>query len=69
MSPETDGNSPAMLPPDDAFAVLGNETRMKILHTLGGPAARFRSRTSTTASICVTPANSTTTSIKSKATS
>lgn len=35
MSPAADENSPSTLPPDDAFAVLGNETRMDILQTLG----------------------------------
>lgn len=33
----TDGSSgdPTMLPPDDAFSVLGDETRMQIVQTLG----------------------------------
>lgn len=31
----TDGTESATLPPDDAFSVLGNETRMDIVRTLG----------------------------------
>lgn len=31
----TDGTDTATLPPDDAFSVLGNETRMDIVRTLG----------------------------------
>jgi len=33
MTGDPDGTS--TLPPDDAFAVLGNETRMEILRALG----------------------------------
>lgn len=35
MSSSSNGGTPATLSPDEAFHVLGNETRMKILQTLG----------------------------------
>lgn len=35
MSPESNGDTRTVLSPNDAFAVLGNETRMEILQTLG----------------------------------
>lgn len=34
MSESIDRGDPATLPPDEAFAVLGNETRIRILHVL-----------------------------------
>ncbi|MDY6819501.1 MAG: helix-turn-helix domain-containing protein [Halobacteriales archaeon] len=35
MVPAFEGGDGGMLPPDDAFSALGNETRMEILRTLG----------------------------------
>lgn len=35
MAPDTDGSNPSMVAPDEAFSVLGNETRIGILQTLG----------------------------------
>lgn len=35
MTYETELDEPTTLPPDDAFALLGNETRVRILQTLG----------------------------------
>lgn len=35
MVPDSDGPNPSMVAPDEAFSVLGNETRIEILQTLG----------------------------------
>lgn len=36
MTPDTAGGEPSGLPPDDAFSLLCDETRVQILQTLGG---------------------------------
>lgn len=54
MSTDRDGPDATTLSPDDAFAVLGHETRTEILQTLGAATGRSPSRNCATASGCAT---------------